>query len=700
MQSTKKTTTILVITMLMLSILVTVLPVNAAAPSVSLSAGTGKVGDTITVTVTGTTPGGLVKLYWDSIKDWDGKAGYLTEAYAVGTTATIKIKIPATVIGNHYVIAKDVESGLTSSAIFTVEPSIKLTPDKVIAGDTISVSGTGFVGGTSAIVLYGVTTTTVTAEAVGTGDGTRKSWSLANKPVESISEIRVAGVATTAYTLDYVNGIITFDTAPASGAAIEADYKYYDTTTKVVTSTSDVGSFTASLKVPTGATPGTYTIRGLDGEGNYADATLTVVTCIITLSPNKGYVSSTVTVTGRGFTADKKADIRWYMDGAYITIVDDYPIDSSGAFTTTFTVPLVPDPVAPGTAYTVKAIDNAGTPKEASATFTVTAPAKISLSPSSGKVGATVTITGSWFTENKKVTFKFGNTILTTSPSVVYTDSVGAFTVIFTVPSVDVGSYVVNATDEKGVSATATFKVIVLVIEISTRATEYMQGDTVSIYASCSEAQTGVKLKIVDPANSVFWTATVDVNTKVGDWYVLSSYVTVLLPSDASLGNWNFTASDSGGKILDTNLLKVVQRFTTSTIITEIDKMEEDLAKVMTKLDALTKIQSDLATITSQLAALTELKNSITDMKSTLAGLSSQLTAIEGYAQAASTSAASAISAAQAAATAAAGAKTSADSVASTASTIQISVYLCIVVALITAVAAIFAVITLQRKVA
>ncbi len=137
----KKTISTLIISILMLSMAVGVIPVSAAV-TLSLVPSLGPVGTEVVVTVTGVTIGGLVKVYWDSVKLWDGKAGLLAEDYAVNATATIDIVIPEAVAGGHYVITKDVESGQSSSATFTVDPEIVLDPTAGIAGDTITVTGT------------------------------------------------------------------------------------------------------------------------------------------------------------------------------------------------------------------------------------------------------------------------------------------------------------------------------------------------------------------------------------------------------------------------------------------------------------------------------------------------------------------------------------------------------------------------------
>jgi hypothetical protein len=81
---------------------------------------------------------------------------------------------------------------------------------KVIAGEAIA-------------KLYIVSP--VENEAVGTGDGSTTVFNLAHAPVKPGSEsITVNGAATSDYTLDYETGKITFNSAPASGNAIVANY--------------------------------------------------------------------------------------------------------------------------------------------------------------------------------------------------------------------------------------------------------------------------------------------------------------------------------------------------------------------------------------------------------------------------------------------------------------------------------------------
>ncbi len=638
----KKTISTLIMTILMLSM---VIPLASAieVPTFKDKDGTtitgGKVGIEVTVTVTGTTLGGLVKLYWDSVKDWDGKAGYLAEKYAVGAIATIKFVVPEAFAGPHYVITKDIESGASSPATFTVEPKIVLTPSKGLAGDTIEVKGTGFKAGTDVLMKY---------------QGATSDKTLPTSPVTPV--------------------------------------------------TTSLGSFTCTFKIPTDATTGLVKATA----DVTATATLTVGT-YITLTPEKGVMGTTVTVKGRGFTADKKVDIRWYLTGdAYITVVDDYPIDSAGAFTATFTVPLVPDPTAPDDEYTIKAFE-VDTYK-AEAKFKVVAPAKITLTPTSGKAGTTVTVAGSWFTASKKVTFTFDGTTLTTSPGTVSTDANGAFSgVTFTVPTVAVGTYTVKATDETGVSATATFKVIVTVIEISTRATKYLQGDTISIYAKNSEELIGVSLEITDPTGMTFVKKTgVAIITLVKDWYVLSDYISISLPFDAPIGSWNFTAYDSiTSKILDTNLFTVVESPGPATLAaSNAAKAAADLASI--KADAAkaaadsAKTAADAAKTAAE-AAGTKATAAETAAKAATTAAQAAQTAAEAAgtkATAAETAAKATLTAAQAATTAAQAATSAANAAKAATDGLTTMVYAAIGASLVAALAAIVALMQISKKIA
>src|SRR2546428_574936 len=81
----------------------------------------------------------------------------------------------------------------------------------------------------------------------------------------------------------------------------------------------------------------------------------------------------------------------------------------------------------------------------------------ISLDPTSGSVGTTVTVTGSLFFPSSDVTVSYDGTAVATNPSTITTDLTGGFTATFTVPASAAGSHIVSAKDTVSDSASAQF---------------------------------------------------------------------------------------------------------------------------------------------------------------------------------------------------------------------------------------------------
>jgi len=195
-------------------------------------------------------------------------------------------------------------------------------------------------------------------------------------------------------------------TVAGSGFTVEKVYVYFDSNKDEDIDTTDEllagpvsvtgGSFTVNVVIPLAALDG-YNIMILDKEVTEDNtpplaSELFTVTAGIVLSPNKGPAGTTVTITGSGF--DANAPITVKFDTVTVATTES---DGNGAFETTFTVPSVSCKD-----YNVSAMDgvNAYT-----ATFTVIL--QISISPSSGLPGTTVTITGLGFTPSGYVNIYF-----------------------------------------------------------------------------------------------------------------------------------------------------------------------------------------------------------------------------------------------------------------------------------------------------
>ena len=603
-----------------------------------------RVGDKVFASGTSKTLGGLVKIYWDSVRDWDGTAGLLAETYAVGYSYSVEVTIPAAISGTHYVIVKDIEASATASQTITVKPKISLTPSTGLVGDVVTLKGTGFADDTLVTATY-------------TKSG-----------------------GTAALTLS------------PSGLK-----------------TSALGSFTATFAIPTDAITGSITATATGS----ASTTLTVGKSI-TLTPSKGIAGTTVTVSGRGFAESSTVDITWLVTTGYsLLLVNDYDTDSSGAFTTTFTVPSV----TTGFDYDITATDaDGGTATE---TFTMTGATAITLSPKSGLAGTTVTVTGEWFTAGKTVTIYFDATLVGTAT--VGTVLNYEFETSITVPiGATYGAHTVKAMDSTGVYDTATFTVSERVIVIETRSTTYMPGDTLSfdIHSTVEFKKTGatyddIVIKIYDPDDYLFWSVgwmpvkdaelakwTVPYSTQVDD--VTGFHLT--LPSDAMAGLWKWNATyyvtDVVAKIVKQGSF-TVKAATAGVIDEKITALEQSINLLGVQI---------LAAQTAAQAAQTAATTAGTKADAALTAATAAQAAATAAATAATTAgtkADAAMTAAQAATTAAQGAKTSVDSAISAANAAKAAtdglttlVYASIGASLIAALAAIVALMQISKKIA
>jgi hypothetical protein len=174
----------------------------------------------------------------------------------------------------------------------------------------------------------------------------------------------------------------------------------------------------------------------------------------IMLSPTSGTAGTTVTMNGTGFDSPTNyvgSTVYFFFNYSYIA---SYVVPAA-TFSTTFTVP------SGASAGTVPVIVQHTSPtydpalQIASAMFTVTARG-VTISPTSGYVGDTVTVTGSGFTASSTVTIYFD----TTSVGTVTTTTSGAFTTFtFTVPESYRGTHTVKGSGTGGDSSTVSFTV-------------------------------------------------------------------------------------------------------------------------------------------------------------------------------------------------------------------------------------------------
>src|SRR2546427_3952626 len=120
----------------------------------------------------------------------------------------------------------------------------------------------------------------------------------------------------------------------------------------------------------------------------------------------------------------------------------------------------------------------------------------ISLNPSSGPTGTTVTVTGKNFAANSGITISYDGAGITTTPTTITTNSTGSFTGSITVPtSSGAGTHTVKATDASNHPASAQFTVATIpVATISLNPSSGPVGTTVNISGSNFAANSGITI--------------------------------------------------------------------------------------------------------------------------------------------------------------------------------------------------------------
>lgn len=128
------------------------------------------------------------------------------------------------------------------------------------------------------------------------------------------------------------------------------------------------GAFGGKYKIPANAAPQSLVITASEGFGLSASATLTIVPAI-TVTPPSGPVGTTsITLSGTGFTSSNTAEV-WWFDSSTYQSYDLGPVttSASGSFSETITPP---EALTSGTTYTIWVIDNATGISTFNATFT------------------------------------------------------------------------------------------------------------------------------------------------------------------------------------------------------------------------------------------------------------------------------------------------------------------------------------------
>jgi hypothetical protein len=258
--------------------------------------------------------------------------------------------------------------------------------------------------------------------------------------------------------------------------------------------TSANGTFSCSFAVPA-APSGSRPVQATDDSNNTASATF-FINPSISLANNSGAVGSTTALNGFGFAGNQL--MKATFSGIGVVFTSPCNSDGSGSFSCGITVPVAQ--VGQKTVQAEDALHNS-----ASASFTITP--SISLTKTSGTVGAANTLNGSGFGGNKRVDVTLGGVAITFDKS-CNTDVNGSLSCAFTIPASPsgAGQKIVQATDTANNSASASFSYLASISLTNTAgnvgSNNTVNGTAFAANSSITATLSGVAITFTGPCNT------------------------------------------------------------------------------------------------------------------------------------------------------------------------------------------------------
>ncbi len=229
--------------------------------------------------------------------------------------------------------------------------------------------------------------------------------------------------------------------------------------------TDEDGYFTYTFDVPT-ANYGDYNVTATDSEGYTAYDTYTVGASL-TLDIEEGPEGTKVEVSGTGFLTGQEIgpdEVIWDGTALGTLVGDNVTVPASGEFTLEIVVPSSGEGE-----YTLMIEDETET-TDVEADFEIDGAASISVSPTYGAPGASITVTGANFTQiaGTEILLTLSTTPTATPLGDVETNADGTFETTFVSPAVEFETYDVLADDALySTSATDAFKVGMIALIIN-----------------------------------------------------------------------------------------------------------------------------------------------------------------------------------------------------------------------------------------
>jgi hypothetical protein len=396
----------------------------------------------------------------------------------------------------------------TSAASFTVVPAPAIssfTPTSAGAGAGVTVNGTGLT--TTTAVSFNGTAATFTV----TSDTQISTTVPAGATDGPISVTTAGGVATSTATFTVIPAPAISSFAPASGtpgSTVALTGSHFTGATAVAFNGTAAAGFNVdsdtqiTATVPAGAISGPISVTTPGGAATSATSfTVLRVPSLNSFSPTTAGVGAAVTLTGSAFTG--ASVVAFNGTAAVFTVNSDTQITAT-----------VPSGATSGTI----AVTTPGGTATSTASFTVApTPVIVSFNPTSGVVGATVTLSGTGFAGATKVTFNGVSATFTVNSDLQITATVPAGATSGSIAVTTVGGVATSA---------ASFTVIRAPVIGSFSPTSAAVGATVTLTGS---GFTGASVVAFNGVSAVF---TVNSDTQI----------TATVPAGATSGTISVTA--------------------------------------------------------------------------------------------------------------------------------------------------------------
>ena len=419
--------------------------VFTVVPEIVIDPEEGEAGTNVTIIGTG------FDRYGDVVITFNGDEVKEKRAGSNGSFDTF-FTVPDVAEGAYDILAEDEDNNdIFAEAEFTVivniNTAITVTPTSGNVGDEVTVTGVDF-GASATVTLYfdNVSVGTVAAGPDGSLSGSLTIPASTTGSHTIKAEDGIGRSATTTITVEPemtmtpTTGAM-LDEIAVSGSGFGAEktitilYGTAAVTPTAPITTNPDGSFSGSFLVPP-LPAGSYTVTVTDSTSSLT--TSFVVVAGITISPTSGIVGSGVGVAGYGFGANKSITILY----GTVAVTPTAPITTNpdGSFSGGFFVP-----ANPAGSYTVTVTDGTS-----SLTTSFVVVAEATISPTSGNIGDTVTVSGTGFGANSPITITYNNAAVTPTAPII-TSADGSFSGTFTIPPSVGGAHTITVSD--GVTA-------------------------------------------------------------------------------------------------------------------------------------------------------------------------------------------------------------------------------------------------------